>query len=280
MEEINIESNNELLTGEEQNAYFEKLASLRPFIDKDEKSYNEYIYYRNRICENNYRLVTYIVGFFKGYEFSELAKAGYEGLIDAVENFSLYKGIKFSTYATYHIKKKIIMFIRHFNRDFYIPQYMLEFKRRLNIAYYKFMSINGREPTNEELAKILNVNIELVEVAMALNNRKIIPEAECTRLIEENKDEDIDDLIIVKMMQEDVDLFLSNHLNETDELIIRMLFGIQNRHNPNPLFQEQHSLQEVASILNISYQGVNHRRERIFNRILKNPASEKLKEYL
>ena len=56
---------------------------------------------------------------------------------------------------------------------------------------------------------------------MALNNRKIIPEDECIKLIEDNKDEDIDDLIIVKIMQEDVDLFLSNHLNETDELIIR-----------------------------------------------------------
>lgn len=268
-------------TNLDENFCFKKMEELKPLIVQDEHYKAEYIYYRNKICEYNYSLVWYAAKQFNYVEFSDLIQSGYEGLILAAENYDLSKGTKFSNYAMNWIRKMMIEFIRFNSRRIYIPSYLLEYVRKVKKVYNDLSLKNGIPPTLAQLAKTLNVPVESIEVIIGLIKENVSIDDDSYKIECKVEDERlVENRVINKIMQEDVDYFLTFVLNEKDAFLIRLLFGIQCRENPNPLFAKKHDATELSEMFNVSHQAICRRRDRIFNRIKNMPQSQKLKDYL
>ncbi len=95
--------------------------------------------------------------FLKYAEVDDVINECFICLISAVDSFDLDKNVKFETYASIRIKGAVIDFIR--KQDF-IPRSVRSFSKNLEVAYSKLYNTLRREPTNEELAKELQMPIE------------------------------------------------------------------------------------------------------------------------
>jgi len=114
---------------------------------------------KEEVIRRNVGLVAQIAKEFlhSGEPLEDLIQAGYLGLLNAVHNFDLRRGNKFSTYATHLIKGEIRHYIRDKHGPVKIPQWIQELNFEVNKAEERLFKQLGRFPTIEELAEELNM---------------------------------------------------------------------------------------------------------------------------
>jgi len=93
-------------------------------------------------------------------EYEDLVSYGIFGLIDAIERFDITKGVKFETYAALRIKGSIIDSVRKLD---WIPRSLRTRQKQLEHIYGKMEAELGREPTEAELSKRLDMSVEEVQ---------------------------------------------------------------------------------------------------------------------
>ena len=123
---------------------------------------------KNEFINGNLRLVLSVIRKFygRGENLDDLFQVGCIGLIKALNNFDLSQNVQFSTYAV----PMIIGEIRRYLRD----NNSIRVSRSIRDLAYKVLAIREketkehlREPTIEEIAKMLNVEKE--EIAFCLD---------------------------------------------------------------------------------------------------------------
>lgn len=122
---------------------------------------------RDALIKGNLRLVLSVIQRFsnRGESMDDLFQVGVIGLIKAIDNFNLDLDVRFSTYAV----PMIIGEVRRFLRD----DNPVRVSRSMRDTAYKAMQVkeqlmnkNQREPTVEEIAKILNMKKSDVVLAL------------------------------------------------------------------------------------------------------------------
>lgn len=135
-----------VLTSEEMEELFKK------FQNGDEKA-------RDELVNGNLKLVLSILKRFnkKNENMDDLFQVGCIGLLKAIDNFDLSYGVKFSTYCV----PMVLGEVRRYLRD----NSTIRISRSIKDIAYKVLKLkdeltmkNGIEPTNEELAKMLEID--------------------------------------------------------------------------------------------------------------------------
>ena len=121
------------------------------------------------LIEEYVDLVKIIAGRMYNYygskiEYDDLIGFGIIGLIDSIEKYDINKNIKFETYAQIRIKGSIIDNIRKLD---WIPRSLRKKSKEIQQGLQILENKLGRMPSNEELAKFLNIPLKEVEYILA-----------------------------------------------------------------------------------------------------------------
>ena len=122
---------------------------------------------RARMVEGNLRLVLSVVQRFaqRGENLDDLFQVGCIGLIKAIDNFDITQPVRFSTYGVPMIVGEIRRYLRD-NSAIRVSRSMRDTAYRVLQAREKWMAENQREPTVEQIAKVLDIPREEVVFAM------------------------------------------------------------------------------------------------------------------
>ena len=131
-------------------------------IRKAERRKREYERAKQELADGNLRLVVSIAKKYRnrGLGFLDLIQEGNMGLMKAVEKYEYRRGYKFSTYATWWIRQAITRAIADQARTIRIPVHMIETMSKIRNSEKEFLQRTGREPTIDELAEEVGMNVE------------------------------------------------------------------------------------------------------------------------
>ena len=122
---------------------------------------------REDLIEGNLRLVLSVIQRFagRGESVDDLFQVGCVGLIKAIDNFDISQPVKFSTYGVPMIVGEIRRYLRD-NSAIRVSRSMRDTAYRVLQAREHLMAENQKEPTVEEIAKVLDIPREEVVFAM------------------------------------------------------------------------------------------------------------------
>lgn len=90
----------------------------------------------------------------------DLIQEGNLGLMQAAERFEAERGLRFSTYATYWIKQRILRSISDSSRIIRLPAHVHSMLQKVNRARKDVYQMIGREPSTSELAHYMEVKVD------------------------------------------------------------------------------------------------------------------------
>ncbi len=224
---------------------------------------------RIRLIRSNLRLVVKIAHDFKGLGLPllDLISEGNIGLMRAVEKFDPSKGAKLSSYAAWWIKQSMRRALANQSRTIRIPVQSATKISKIQNARTKMREELGREPTNAEIAEVVNLTERTVS-GLRLGKTTTISLHDPIQQGEEGEFRDIipDDSATSpdEIVQDDETLFhmleLVSRLEDRERNILQLRFGLDG--------ERPHTLEEVSRI-------IGRTRERI--RQIQNQALDKLR---
>lgn len=139
--------------------WLKRLCELKPFIATDEEKAKEYYSIRDSIALSNGGFaMKYVMRYSSlltdDVSISELFQEATIGILESIDTFNIKKKTSFTTYAYFHIRKRIIDFIKH-NKLIRAPRDIARNMKHVNEVQSFIQVSKGIIPNAKEIQKAL-----------------------------------------------------------------------------------------------------------------------------
>ncbi len=235
------------------------------------------------LTKANLRFVVSVAKQFQnqGLSLGDLINEGNLGLIKAAQRFDETRGFKFISYAVWWIRQSIMQAIAEQSRIVRLPLNRVGSLGKLSKAYRDLEQEFERKPTTEELAQVLDMNVEEVADTMQLYGRHVSMDAPLKEgddnknslgdILVNDQQPSPDGTLMKESLKQEVENVLST-LNEREAEVIKLYFGINSEHAA--------TLEEIGERFNLTRERVRQIKEKALRSLRYASRSSSLKAYL
>ncbi|MFA6402470.1 MAG: RNA polymerase sigma factor RpoD/SigA [Salinivirgaceae bacterium] len=235
----------------------------------------------DRLIKGNLRFVVSVSKQYQnqGLSLPDLINEGNLGLIKAAQRFDETRGFKFISYAVWWIRQSILQALAEQARIVRLPLNKIGSINKINKTLARLEQEFEREPTAEEIAKMLDIHADDVKKALASSNRHIsmdapLQQGEDGSMYEviPNKDGILPDRNLINdSLRKEIERTLTT-LSQREADILRYYFGL----NGTP----PHTLEEIGEKFDLTRERVRQIKEKAIRKLKQTSRCKNLKAYL
>ncbi|MBL1213001.1 MAG: sigma-70 family RNA polymerase sigma factor [Ignavibacteriae bacterium] len=234
-----------------------------------------------RLVKANLRFVVSVAKQYQnqGLSLGDLINEGNLGLIKAAKRFDETRGFKFISYAVWWIRQSILQALAEQSRIVRLPLNRVGALNKIGKAYSNLEQEFEREPSANELAKELEMDISEVSDTLKISGRHVSMDApfaqgEDNRLLDvlSNDSQPTPDFTLMsESLKNEIERALST-LTEREAEVIKLYFGLNKEHSL--------TLEEIGEKFNLTRERVRQIKEKAIRRLRHASRSKNLRAYL
>lgn len=235
-----------------------------------------------KLTKANLRFVVSVAKQYQnqGLTLADLINEGNLGLIKAAERFDETRGFKFISYAVWWIRQSILQALAEQSRIIRLPLNKVGSLNKINKAFSDLEQKFEREPTPDELASLLEIEIDEVRSTLGVAGRHVSMDApfiagEENSLLDviENPNSDYADKHVSynESLHYEIERTLST-LSEKQAQVLKLFFGIG--------VEQPLSLDDIGSKYNLTRERVRQIKDKALLRLKSTNKCKLLKSYL